>query len=91
MLLLSGPDRIAITQLNGSGLQPLRSLDANGSLALDFRHAAGTACWVLAGETSGQLRCAKMRNLRGFTQEQEIKTLHSMHSTLACPPRLSGG
>uniref|UniRef100_A0A8C5A5R6 EGF-like domain-containing protein n=1 Tax=Gadus morhua TaxID=8049 RepID=A0A8C5A5R6_GADMO len=80
VLLLSGPDRIAITQLNGSGLQPLRSLDANGSLALDFRHAAGTACWVLAGETSGQLRCAKMRNLRGFTQEQEIKTLHSMHN-----------
>ncbi|XP_047198611.1 low-density lipoprotein receptor-related protein 1B-like [Hippoglossus stenolepis] len=37
-LLIGGSDRIVITHLNGTGLKPLRSLSANGTLALDFQH-----------------------------------------------------
>uniref|UniRef100_A0A667ZYC0 EGF-like domain-containing protein n=1 Tax=Myripristis murdjan TaxID=586833 RepID=A0A667ZYC0_9TELE len=80
ILLIGGSDRIVTTQLNGSGLQPLRALDTNGTLALDFQHNQETACWLLSTESSGQLRCAKMRNLRGFTQEHEIKTLQSLQN-----------
>uniref|UniRef100_A0A8D2ZZH8 EGF-like domain-containing protein n=1 Tax=Scophthalmus maximus TaxID=52904 RepID=A0A8D2ZZH8_SCOMX len=78
VLLIGGPDRIVITHLNGTGLKPMRSLSANGTLALDFQHKQESVCWVLSTESSGQLRCAEMRNLRGFTREQEIKTQQSL-------------
>lgn len=78
MLLIGGSNRIVITSLNGTGLQPLRSLSANGTLSLDFQHSHETVCWVLSTESSGQLRCAETRNLRGFTREQEIRTQRSL-------------
>ncbi|KAF3842932.1 hypothetical protein F7725_001781 [Dissostichus mawsoni] len=78
MLLIGGSDRIIITHLNGSGLQPLRSLSANGTLALDFQHNQESVCWALSTESSGQLRCAETRNLRGFTREREIRTQQSL-------------
>lgn len=78
MLLIGGSDRIVITHLNGTGLQPLRSLSVNGTLTLDFQHNQESVCWVLSTESSGQLRCAETRNLRGFTREQEIRTQQSL-------------
>uniref|UniRef100_A0A3Q1GGV9 EGF-like domain-containing protein n=1 Tax=Acanthochromis polyacanthus TaxID=80966 RepID=A0A3Q1GGV9_9TELE len=78
VLLIGGSDRIVITQLNGTGLQPLRSLSANGTLALDFQHNQESICWALSTESSGQLHCAVIRNLRGFTREQEIRTQQSL-------------
>ena len=78
MLLIGGSDRIIITHLNGTGLQPLRSLSANGTLALDFQHNQESVCWALSTESSGQLRCAETRNLRGFTREREIRTQQSL-------------
>uniref|UniRef100_A0A669BG50 LDL receptor related protein 1B n=1 Tax=Oreochromis niloticus TaxID=8128 RepID=A0A669BG50_ORENI len=77
-LLIGGSDRIVVTHLNGSGLQPLRSLRVNGTLALDFQHNQESVCWVLSSESSGQLRCAVTRSLRGFTREQEIRTQQSL-------------
>uniref|UniRef100_A0A3B4FCW0 LDL receptor related protein 1B n=1 Tax=Pundamilia nyererei TaxID=303518 RepID=A0A3B4FCW0_9CICH len=78
-LLIGGSDRIVVTHLNGSGLQPLRSLRTNGTLALDFQQNQESVCWVLSSESSGQLRCAVTRSLRGFTREQEIRTQQSLH------------
>ncbi|TNN03201.1 hypothetical protein fugu_000230 [Takifugu bimaculatus] len=78
VLLIGGSDRIVITNLNGTGLQPLRSLSVNGSLTLDFQHNQGSVCWVLSTKSSGQLYCAEMRNLRGFTKEHEIRTQQSL-------------
>jgi len=78
MLLIGGSDRIVITHLNGTGLRPLRSLSGNGTLALDFQHNQESVCWALSTESSGQLRCAETRNLRGFTREQEIRTQQSL-------------
>uniref|UniRef100_A0A3Q1GRE7 EGF-like domain-containing protein n=1 Tax=Acanthochromis polyacanthus TaxID=80966 RepID=A0A3Q1GRE7_9TELE len=83
VLLIGGSDRIVITQLNGTGLQPLRSLSANGTLALDFQHNQESICWALSTESSGQLHCAVIRNLRGFTREQEIRTQQSLQRTSA--------
>uniref|UniRef100_A0AAX7U7X7 EGF-like domain-containing protein n=1 Tax=Astatotilapia calliptera TaxID=8154 RepID=A0AAX7U7X7_ASTCA len=77
-LLIGGSDRIVVTHLNGSGLQPLRSLRTNGTLALDFQQNQESVCWVLSSESSGQLRCAVTRSLRGFTREQEIRTQQSL-------------
>ncbi|KAM9364417.1 LOW QUALITY PROTEIN: low-density lipoprotein receptor-related protein 1B-like [Pholidichthys leucotaenia] len=79
-LLIGGSDRIVITHLNGTGLQPLRSLSVNGTLALDFQHNQERVCWVLSTESSGLLRCALSRNLRGFTREQEIRTQQSLQN-----------
>lgn len=83
MLLIGGSDRIVITHLNGTGLQPLRSLSVNGTLALDFQHNQESVCWVLSTESSGQLRCAETRNLRGFTREREIRTQQSLQRTFS--------
>lgn len=80
MLLISGSDRIVITHLNGTGLQPLRSPGVNGTLTLDFQHNQESVCWVLSTDSFGQLRCAEMRNLRGFTREREIRTQQSLQS-----------
>lgn len=82
-LLIGGSDRIAITHLNGTGLKPLRSLGVNGTLALDFQHKQESVCWVLSTESSGQLRCAETRNLRGFTREHEIRTQQSLQRTFS--------
>ncbi|MEQ2308771.1 hypothetical protein AMECASPLE_031649, partial [Ameca splendens] len=78
VLLIGGSDRIVVTHLNGTALQPLRSLSVNGTLALDFQHSQERVCWALSTGSSGQLRCAGIRNLRGFTREQEIKTQRSI-------------
>ncbi|XP_037542041.1 low-density lipoprotein receptor-related protein 1B [Nematolebias whitei] len=78
MLLIGGSDRIVITHLNGTSLQPLRSLSVNGTLALDFQHSQESVCWTVSTESSGQLRCAVMRNLRGITREREIRTQQSL-------------
>lgn len=83
MLLIGGSDRIVITHLNGTGLQPMRSLSVNGTLALDFQHSQESVCWVLSTESSGQLCCAETRNLRGFTREQEIRTQQRLLSTFS--------
>lgn len=83
MLLVGGSDRIVIAHLNGTGLQPLRSLSVNGTLALDFQHNQESVCWVLSAESSGHLRCAETRNLRGFTREQEIRTQQSLQRTFS--------
>lgn len=88
MLLIGGSDRIVITHLNGTGLQPLRSLSVNGTLALDFQHNQESVCWVLSTESSGQLRCAETRNLRGFTREQEIRTQQSLQRTFSAVYKL---
>lgn len=86
MLLIGGSDGIVITHLNGTGLQPLRSLSVNGTLALDFQHNQESVCWALSTESSGQLRCAETRNLRGFTREQEIRTQQSLQRMFSSIP-----
>lgn len=85
-LLIGGSDRIVVTHLNGSGLQPLRSLRTNGTLALDFQQNQESVCWVLSSESSGQLRCAVTRSLRGFTREQEIRTQQSLQRMFISGP-----
>uniref|UniRef100_A0A3Q2ZLM4 EGF-like domain-containing protein n=1 Tax=Hippocampus comes TaxID=109280 RepID=A0A3Q2ZLM4_HIPCM len=80
VLLMGGSDRIVISHLNGTGFLPLRSLSVNGSLAMDFQHSQDKVCWVLSKESSGQLRCAEMRNLRRLTREKEITTQQHLHN-----------
>ncbi|XDV30204.1 hypothetical protein PO909_033171 [Leuciscus waleckii] len=78
-LLIGGSDNIIITALNGSRLQTLKQLDSNGTHGLDFNHKEESVCWVTSSESSGQLRCARMRKASGFTKEQEVKTIQNLH------------
>ncbi|XP_016375775.1 low-density lipoprotein receptor-related protein 1B-like [Sinocyclocheilus rhinocerous] len=78
-LLIGGSDNIIITALNGSRLQTLKQLDSNGTHGLDFNHKEESVCWVTSSESSGQLRCARMRKASGFTKEQEVKTVQNLH------------
>ncbi|KAJ8247101.1 hypothetical protein GJAV_G00258730 [Gymnothorax javanicus] len=73
VLLVGNSNRIAATFLNGSSVPNVKSLDTNGMLALDFNYNDETTCWVASTGPSGQLRCAKMTKLRGFSGEREIK------------------
>ncbi|KAG1968576.1 low-density lipoprotein receptor-related protein 1B [Pimephales promelas] len=78
-LLIGGSDNIIITALNGSRLQTLKQLYSNGTHGLDFNHKEESVCWVTSSESSGQLRCARMRKASGFTKEQEVKTIQNLH------------
>uniref|UniRef100_A0A8C1Q9I9 Low density lipoprotein receptor-related protein 1Bb n=1 Tax=Cyprinus carpio TaxID=7962 RepID=A0A8C1Q9I9_CYPCA len=78
-LLIGGSDNIIITALNGSRLQTLKQLDSNGTHGLDFNHKEESVCWVTSSESSGQLRCARMRKASGFTKEQEVKTVQNLN------------
>lgn len=86
-LLIGGSDNIIITALNGSRLQTLKQLDSNGTHGLDFNHKEESVCWVTSSESSGQLRCARMRKASGFTKEQEVKTVQNLHGMI--PVKLS--
>ncbi|KAJ8282634.1 hypothetical protein COCON_G00051530 [Conger conger] len=73
VLLIGNSERIAVTYLNGSSVPNVKSLDTNGTLALDFNHNNESVCWVTSTESSSQLRCAKMTKLKGFSEELQIK------------------
>lgn len=79
-LLIGRSDCIATTRLNGSSLQTLKLLDENGSLSLDYNYQEKEVCWLLSSDSSRRLRCAKMKNLNGFTMEMDIKTVQSLQS-----------
>uniref|UniRef100_A0A6Q2Z9X6 EGF-like domain-containing protein n=1 Tax=Esox lucius TaxID=8010 RepID=A0A6Q2Z9X6_ESOLU len=79
-LLTGRSNHIATTQLNGSNLQTLRTLGTNGDLSLDYNYHEEEVCWLLSSDSSGQLRCAKMKNLNGFTKEKDIKTVQSLQN-----------
>ncbi|XP_046700598.1 low-density lipoprotein receptor-related protein 1B isoform X5 [Silurus meridionalis] len=79
-LMIVSLDNIVITALNGSGVQILKFLDANGTHSLDFNHNEESVCWVTSSQSAGQLWCAKMRKPTGFSKEREIKSVQSFHS-----------
>uniref|UniRef100_A0A4W5LUC7 Low density lipoprotein receptor-related protein 1Bb n=1 Tax=Hucho hucho TaxID=62062 RepID=A0A4W5LUC7_9TELE len=79
-LLIGRSDCIATTRLNGSSLQTLKLLDENGSLSLDYNYQEKEVCWLLSSDSSRRLRCAKMKNLNGFTLEMDIKTVQSLQN-----------
>uniref|UniRef100_A0A8C7QGA3 EGF-like domain-containing protein n=1 Tax=Oncorhynchus mykiss TaxID=8022 RepID=A0A8C7QGA3_ONCMY len=79
-LLIVRSDHIATTRLNGSNLQTLRLLDKYGSLSLDYYYQEEEVCWLLSSDSTGRLRCAKMKNLNGFTMEKDIKTVQSLQN-----------
>lgn len=79
-LLIGRSDCIATTRLNGSNLQTLKLLDENGSLSLDYNYQEKEVCWLLSSDSLRRLRCAKMKNLNGFTMEMDIKTVQSLQS-----------
>uniref|UniRef100_A0A674BZM8 LDL receptor related protein 1B n=1 Tax=Salmo trutta TaxID=8032 RepID=A0A674BZM8_SALTR len=79
-LLIVRSDHIATTRLNGSNLQTLRLLDKYGSLSLDYYYQEEDVCWLLSSDSTGRLRCAKMKNLNGFTMEKDIKTVQSLQN-----------
>uniref|UniRef100_A0A8C7IEQ3 EGF-like domain-containing protein n=1 Tax=Oncorhynchus kisutch TaxID=8019 RepID=A0A8C7IEQ3_ONCKI len=79
-LLIGRSDCIATTRLNGSNLQTLKLLDENGYLSLDYNYQEKEVCWLLSSDSLRRLRCAKMKNLNGFTMEMDIKTVQSLQN-----------
>ncbi|XP_045062395.1 low-density lipoprotein receptor-related protein 1B-like [Coregonus clupeaformis] len=79
-LLIGRSDHIATTRLNGSNLQTLRLLDKHGSLSLDYYYQEEEVCWLISSDSTGRLRCAKMKNMNGFTMEKDIKTVQSLQN-----------
>ncbi|XP_061081754.1 low-density lipoprotein receptor-related protein 1B-like [Conger conger] len=71
VLIVGSLEHIAITNLNGSLLPSLQPLDSPGILTLDFSYKQESVCWVVS---AGQLWCAKIEKLRGYSEIHQIKT-----------------
>ncbi|XP_033870304.3 low-density lipoprotein receptor-related protein 1B-like isoform X1 [Acipenser ruthenus] len=80
VLLIVSSESIAATYLNGTTVPTQNSLHSNGALTLDFNYDEESVCWVTAVESTSQLRCAKMTKLKGFSEEQEIRTAQNLHN-----------
>uniref|UniRef100_A0AAY4BR92 EGF-like domain-containing protein n=1 Tax=Denticeps clupeoides TaxID=299321 RepID=A0AAY4BR92_9TELE len=80
VLLIGSSDNIMVTHINGSTLQTLRRLDTNGTLSLDLNANQESVCWVTSTESSGRLRCARLKKLSGLWGDREIKTAQSLQN-----------
>ncbi|XP_028834762.1 low-density lipoprotein receptor-related protein 1B-like isoform X3 [Denticeps clupeoides] len=80
LLLTANLDNITVTHLNGSLLPNLMSLNTNGTQALDFSHKDESFCWLSSTETDGQLWCATMTQLKGFSNQRQIHTGQNLHN-----------
>uniref|UniRef100_A0A4W3IBD4 LDL receptor related protein 1B n=1 Tax=Callorhinchus milii TaxID=7868 RepID=A0A4W3IBD4_CALMI len=82
VLLIANIRSIMTTSLSGSNVSTLNSVSVNGIIALDFIYDEELVCWITTEEmsTHAELRCAKMIQLKGFTEETIINISQSLHN-----------
>ncbi|XP_048876028.1 low-density lipoprotein receptor-related protein 1B-like isoform X1 [Brienomyrus brachyistius] len=73
VLLIGNSEQIAITHLNGSLLQTLKSLSMKGMRAMDFSYNTEALCWVTVAPAASQLWCSRMTGLAVFSEEWEMR------------------
>ncbi|XP_035237468.1 low-density lipoprotein receptor-related protein 1-like isoform X1 [Anguilla anguilla] len=81
VLLIANSQNIQATSLSGAAVHSLLSTSTKQTTAMDFLYAQETVCWLHMGDlaTSTQLKCAKIPNLKGFTEERTINISLSLH------------
>ncbi|KAJ8369721.1 hypothetical protein SKAU_G00097490 [Synaphobranchus kaupii] len=81
VLLIANSQNIQATTLSGAPVHSLLSTSTKQTTAMDFLYAQETVCWLHMGDqaSSTQLKCAKIPNLKGFTEERTINISLSLH------------
>ncbi|KAJ0023664.1 hypothetical protein NQD34_003563 [Periophthalmus magnuspinnatus] len=81
VLLIANSQNIQATSLSGTTVHSLLSTSTKQTTAMDFLYAQETVCWIHVGESSAStlLKCAKIPNLKSFTEERVINISLSLH------------
>uniref|UniRef100_A0A8C2WTY4 LDL receptor related protein 1 n=1 Tax=Cyclopterus lumpus TaxID=8103 RepID=A0A8C2WTY4_CYCLU len=81
VLLIANSQNIQATSLSGTTVHSLLSTSTKQTTAMDFLYAQQTVCWIHVGDapSSTHLKCAKIPNLKSFTEERVINISLSLH------------
>ncbi|XP_078064725.1 low-density lipoprotein receptor-related protein 1-like, partial [Mustelus asterias] len=81
VLLIANSQNIMATNLQGAGMSFIHPAGTKQTTAMDFLYADETVCWVYVGDAASdtQLRCARIANLKGFTDERVVNISLSIH------------
>lgn len=89
VLLIANSQNIQATSLSGTTVHSLLSTTTKQTTAMDFLYAQETVCWIHVGDAppSTHLKCARIPNLKSFTEERIINISLSLHRECADPGR----
>ncbi|XP_026091548.1 low-density lipoprotein receptor-related protein 1B [Carassius auratus] len=73
VLLTANMNSISVVYLNGSSMPNLKSMETNGTQILDFVYREESLCWLSLTQDTGQLWCARMTKLKGFSEKRQIR------------------
>lgn len=81
VLLIANSQNIQATSLSGTTVNSLLSTSTKQTTAMDFLYTQETVCWIHVGDSpsSTHLKCAKIPNLKSFTEERVINISLSLH------------
>lgn len=80
VLLTTNMNSISVVYLNGSSMPNLKSMETNGTQILDFIYREESLCWLSVAQDTGQLWCARMTKLKGFSEKHEIRIGQNLQS-----------
>lgn len=89
VLLIANSQNIQASSLSGTTVHSLLSTSTKQTTAMDFLYAEETVCWIHVGDSpvSTHLKCAKIPNLKSFTEDRVINislSLHSEYTPVVC-------
>uniref|UniRef100_A0A8C1SK69 Low density lipoprotein receptor-related protein 1Ba n=1 Tax=Cyprinus carpio TaxID=7962 RepID=A0A8C1SK69_CYPCA len=73
VLLTANMNSISVVYLNGSSMPNLKSMETNGTQILDIIYREESLCWLSVVQDTGQLWCARMSKLKGFSEKHQIR------------------
>ncbi|XP_072105063.1 low-density lipoprotein receptor-related protein 1-like [Mobula birostris] len=81
ILLIANSQTIIASNLQGVSISFVNPVRTKQTTAMDFIYAKETVCWVHVGDTASEsrLKCAKITNLKGFSEERTINITLSVH------------
>uniref|UniRef100_H3DAP4 LDL receptor related protein 1 n=1 Tax=Tetraodon nigroviridis TaxID=99883 RepID=H3DAP4_TETNG len=81
VLLIANSQNIQATSLSGTTVHSLLSTTTKQTTAMDFLYAEEKVCWIHVGDAppSTHLKCARIPNLKSFTEERIINISLSLH------------
>ncbi|KAK0138335.1 Low-density lipoprotein receptor-related protein 1 [Merluccius polli] len=86
VLLIANSQNIQATSLSGITVHSLLSTTTKQTTAMDFLYTQEMVCWIHVGDSpaSTHLKCAKIPNLKSFTEERVINISLSLHREYRC-------
>uniref|UniRef100_H3BGS9 Prolow-density lipoprotein receptor-related protein 1 n=1 Tax=Latimeria chalumnae TaxID=7897 RepID=H3BGS9_LATCH len=81
VLLIANSQSILATSLSGTPVSTINPTSTKQTTAMDFNYANETVCWIHVGDAASHtiFKCARIPNLKGFTDERTINISLSLH------------